>query len=193
MKRKWIWIAELFLWLFMLAAIVGSISYVNVLRMIDTNSYHLFFKDVDGLIKGSPVRMMGMQIGYVTDMGVLNDEDVYVTFLVTQKDLKLPNDSIATVEFFGMGGSKSLEIYPPKTIIKNGHAIITTKEPMRLKRAFEVQTDISTMILAISSNLSTKINVNDIKYYRKLLKNSVNVKEYNKILKEINTEQEGLI
>lgn len=77
------------------------------------NTYQIFLPDVDGLINGSPVKIMGIQIGYVNQIDIVG-EDVYVKFIVTQKGVKLPHGSIATVEFSGLGGSKSLEIYPPE-------------------------------------------------------------------------------
>lgn len=79
----------------------------------DFNTYQIFLPDVDGLINGSPVRLMGIQIGYVNQIDIVG-EDVYVRFTITEKGVKLPRGSVATVEFTGLGGSKSLEIYPPE-------------------------------------------------------------------------------
>ena len=70
-------------------------------------------EDVDGLIVGSPVKFLGVQIGHVMKIQIITT-DVYIKFVVTQKDLNLPEGSIATVEASGLGGSKSLEIYPPE-------------------------------------------------------------------------------
>ena len=63
--------------------------------------------DVDGLIVGSPVRMMGIEVGHVTKIKPIKDE-VFVRFIITEKDLKIPQGTVATVEFSGMAGSKSL-------------------------------------------------------------------------------------
>lgn len=71
-----------------------------------------FLCDVDGLIVGSPVKFMGVQVGYIEKVKIVSNE-VYLKIVITAKDVELPKGSIATVEFNGMGGSKSLEIYPP--------------------------------------------------------------------------------
>ena len=88
--------------------------------------------DVDGLIVGSPVKFLGVQIGYIKQIQIISNE-VYIRFVITQKDLVLPVGSIATVEFSGLGGSKALEIYPPdKENVTD--KIIAVKEPTRLNK-----------------------------------------------------------
>lgn len=107
------WIAELFIWLLILFLVSGGLMFAKYNYKKNFNTYQIFLPDVDGLINGSPVRMLGIQIGYVNQVDIVG-EDVYVKFIVTQKGIKLPHGSIATVEFSGLGGSKSLEIYPPE-------------------------------------------------------------------------------
>ena len=68
--------------------------------------------DVDGLIVGSPVRAMGIEVGHVTKIKPVKDE-VFIKFIITDKDVKLPQGTVVTVEFRGMAGSKSLELYLP--------------------------------------------------------------------------------
>ena len=69
--------------------------------------------DVDGLIVGSPIHMMGIPIGYVTKTKIVNDNEIRVKFKITNKSVHVPPGTFATVEFSGLGGSKSLELYPP--------------------------------------------------------------------------------
>ena len=114
MKRHFFWIVELFVWLLILFLVSGTIMLVKYNYKKDFNTYQVFLPDIDGLIDGSPVRYMGIQIGYVSQVNIVG-EDVYVKFVITQKNLKIPKGSVTTVEFTGLGGSKSLEIYPPKT------------------------------------------------------------------------------
>lgn len=93
--------------------------------------------DVDGLIVGSPVRTMGVEVGYITKIKPTNNE-VFVKFLITDKDITIPQGTKATVEFNGMAASKSLELYVPdeNTYIDSTVPILTVEQPKRLHDAF---------------------------------------------------------
>lgn len=132
MKRHVFWIVELFIWLLILTLISGGIMFAKYVYKKNFNTYQIFLSDVDGLINGSPVRLMGIQIGYVNQVDIVGEE-VYVKFIVTDKNVKLPRGSIVTVEFSGLGGSKSLEIYPPS--VKNqvpSDSVIVAQSPKRI-------------------------------------------------------------
>mgnify|MGYP002626536340 CR=1 FL=1 len=93
--------------------------------------------DVDGLIVGSPVKFLGVPVGYISKVKIVSNE-VYLKFVITDEDFVLPKGAIATVEFNGMGGSKSLEIYPPtKESIASGK-IIAVNNPVRLNDAMSL-------------------------------------------------------
>lgn len=79
---------------------------------VEPNIYTIQFRDIDGITKGSPVRFMGLTIGYVRNLKS-KDKYVNVQILVTKKDIKIPNGTIARVEFYGLGASKSIELMPP--------------------------------------------------------------------------------
>ena len=101
------------------------------------NSFNIFLPDVDGLIVGSPVRIMGIEVGHVTKIKPVGDE-VFVKFIIKNKDIKIPRGTEATVEFSGMAGSKSLELYVPeqnKYIDKNT-PLLEVSPPKRLHDAF---------------------------------------------------------
>ena len=112
--------------------------------------------DVDGLIVGSPVRMMGIEVGHVTKIKPTNGE-VYIKFLITDKNLTLPQGTIATVEFSGMAGSKSLELYLPdsNTYIDNNVPMITVNPPKRLHDAAGLLNDMFDKLNSILSNSSS--------------------------------------
>ena len=106
--------------------------------------------DVDGMIVGSPVKYMGVQVGYVKNIKILTN-NVYVKFVITEKDLKLPKGVIATVEFSGLGGSKSLELYPPK---EKTDKLIELQTHMRLSDSIGLFNDMFSKIDAIAMKLS---------------------------------------
>ena len=109
--------------------------------------------DVDGLIVGSPVKFMGVQIGYIDKIKIVSN-DVYLKIVVTDKDIELPKGSIATVEFNGMGGSKSLEVYPPTKESLAMNKLIVVQNPKRLHDSLGLLNDMFDKIGSISTKLS---------------------------------------
>ena len=127
-------VLEIIVWLLIIVLVVGFIRFQHAKKIGEYRTYRLFMQDVDGLIEGSSVRMMGVPIGYIKTINIVQDE-VYVKFVVTDEDVVLPNGVIATVEFNGMAGSKSLEIYPPDSVSKASGRLITVKKTNRLGAA----------------------------------------------------------
>jgi ABC-type transporter Mla subunit MlaD len=125
---------EVVVWLLIIVLAVGTLRYFHSKKQNEFRTYRIFMQDVDGLIEGSSVRMMGVPIGYVKSINIVQDE-VYVKFLITNKDITLPQGVIATVEFNGMAGSKSLEIYPPDRVSKASGKLVTIKKTNRLGAA----------------------------------------------------------
>lgn len=127
---------ELLIWLIILLIPV-IVYFVGSVRHVGSNyEYNIFMPDVDGLIVGSSVRAMGIEIGYVTKIEPMKDE-VLVKFLITDKSVKLPQGTAATVEFSGLAGSKSLELYLPDkdTYIDSTVPTLTVHSPKRLSDA----------------------------------------------------------
>lgn len=79
---------------------------------VEPNTYNIEFIDIGGITKGSPVRFMGMNVGYVRKLKT-KDKYINVQILITKKNMKIPNGTVARVEFYGLGGSKSIELMPP--------------------------------------------------------------------------------
>ncbi len=133
-NRKFALILELIIWfLFLILAFCGFYAhkyYVNH----NYSRYQLFLQDVDGIIVGSPVKMLGIPIGYVKNLKPINDT-VFVDFILTEKGMKIPKGSVITVEFSGLASSKSLEIYPPKTEVPKDTPVLVIQQPRRLGAA----------------------------------------------------------
>lgn len=150
--HKFIWI-EFAIWLVIAFIAVAGIRIHNYLHHKQLVTYQIFLPDVDGLIVGSPVKYMGVQVGYVSKIKIVANE-VYLKLVITDSDLVLPKGVIATVEFNGMAGSKSLEIYPPtKESIASGKLIVTA-DPVRLNDALSLFNEMFDKIDSIISRVS---------------------------------------
>lgn len=152
---------ELLIWLIIVLVIVSISTIIHNGKLQKDNDYTIFMNDVDGLIEGSPVRMMGIEVGYVTRIKPTNEE-VYIKFLITDKSIAIPQGTVATVEFNGMAGSKSLELYLPDqtTYIDKNVPILTVNPPKRLHDAAGLLSDMFDKLSSIiytSSSFGNKI------------------------------------
>jgi len=154
--RKYAWY-EFFIWFVILCFCVVGIKLYQRHEAKKLVTYQIFLPDVDGLIVGSPVKYLGVQIGYIEKIKILSDE-VYLKFVITDNDIKLPNGSIATVEFAGLGGSKSLEIYPPTEESIASGKIIVAADPVRLSDSLSLLNDMFSKINSIIVRTSTFAN-----------------------------------
>jgi ABC-type transporter Mla subunit MlaD len=128
---------ELLIWTLIVGIIITSIVLYNSYSHKHFNRYQVFFQDVDGVIVGSPVRMLGIQVGYVKHIKFVHDM-VYVDFIITEKDVEVPKGTRVTVEFSGLGGSKSLELYPPTQKVPNASPSLYIQQPRRLGAALSL-------------------------------------------------------
>lgn len=190
MKKHMFWILEAFIWLMIVAIIAGGIVFYKYETNQIHPTYQIFLPDVDGLIIGSPVKYMGIQIGYIKDIKIIEDR-VLLKFIITEKNIKLPNNTIATVEFYGLGGSKSLELYPPVNKDYNSADIIIAQPPKKiadsLKLLYKMFDNVSE-IMYVTSNFMSKMGVikKDVNFVKDTgddLKNRANIL-FKKDLKE---------
>lgn len=152
---------ELLIWLIIALLIISIATHVQNTNIQKDNDYTIFMNDVDGLIEGSPVRMMGIEVGYITKIRPTNEE-IYIKFLITDKNITVPQGTVATVEFNGMAGSKSLELYLPDqtTYIDKNVPILTVNPPKRLHDAAGLLSDMFDKLSSIiytSSSFGNKI------------------------------------
>lgn len=172
------------------------------------NTYQIFIPDVDGLINGSPVRIMGIQIGYVNQIDIVGD-DVYVKFIITDKTAKIPAGSSVTVESSGLGGSKSLEIYPPEVSKPLSDKLIIVEAPKRIHDSFGMLNNMFSQIFVISYDVShffdkiSKIKSNHHSENKLTLEDTANILNYtnhwldnytektDNLYKKLNGEKDG--
>jgi ABC-type transporter Mla subunit MlaD len=174
---------EFVIWLIVVTIIVLGLRYNHYKQQAQYKSYQIFMEDVDGLIVGSPVKFLGVQIGYVKKIQIVSTE-IYIKFVITQKDLSLPIGSIATIEGSGLGGSKALEIYPPDKTNPTDK-IIVSKNPTRLSKVMGLFDSIFRELDSIITTLDHSASQFDFSSTGNIPKNVVTPVEANNALDKI--------
>lgn len=158
---------EFLIWLIIILFFVALSSLGIIFReKHDENDYQIFLQDVDGLIVGSPVRMMGIEVGHVTKIKPFKDE-VYVKFILTNPEVYIPQGTAVTVEFTGLAGSKSLELYLPQSenYIDKSSPLILVNPPKRLHDALGLLNEMFKKLGSIiytTSDFGTKLQAEDL-------------------------------
>ncbi len=191
MKKHLLWIVELLIWLLLIFLTAFVSLYVYNKNIREKHTYYVFFNDVDGLIKGSPVKIQGYQVGYVSDIAIV-DEDVFITFIITDKDIIMPKKLAATVEFTGMGGSKSLELYIPKegSLAKN---YISTTEPKRLQDFYVYQNQIATDLITMTTNFMNMMTPKNTDTVVNFIKDPIALEQIHNILDIVHNKESKLL
>ena len=191
MKKHLLWIAELFVWVLLIFSASFISLYVYNKNVREKNTYYVFFNDVDGLIKGSPVKIQGYQVGYVSDISFV-DDDVFITFIITDKDIVMPKKIAATVEFTGMGGSKSLELYIPEEGSQAKNYISTT-EPKRLQDFYIYQNQIARDIMTMTSNFMNMMTPQNTTTVVNFIKDPIALEQIHNILDIVQNKESDLL
>lgn len=189
---------EVLIWLVLVLIVVAFFSLTKIHQeKNDVNDYQIFLQDVDGLIVGSPVRMMGIEVGHVTKIKPMKN-DVYVKFILTNPEVYIPRGTTVTVEFSGMAGSKSLELYLPdkNTYVDSNSQLLTVNPPKRLHDAFGLLNEMYKKLNSIFYNCSsfgTKLNDVNID---SAIKDNSDFKEFvkfsDKFIKDTDSKTSGL-
>ena len=137
-------------------------------RLNSDNHYQIAFRDVDSLIVGSPVRIMGIQVGHVTEVKI-NRNNVLVKFDIDKDHVVIPHGSRVSIQFTGIAGSKSLEI-EPKHIKSKSYLVIS--EPLRVI-TYGIASKYFQAVLDTSVSTLKFLGENDIQDIKKNIKSSV--------------------
>lgn len=199
MKKNYL--IEIAIWIFSIILLWGAIFVFQQHFIIDKKTYTLTFDDIDGIIKGSPVRFAGVVVGHVRDIDIHQDK-VLVQIIITKPRVKIPGGSGATVESSGIAGSKSIEIRPPQ---ENGQKGILVQSPIRLKDFVDSLEIYSNVLVGLENGL-VKLSSDttqdifeklkepyDFAPINKVLDSAVELeKETNTILEKINQCERGI-
>ena len=122
----------------LLVAVVFVVSAYNSSDLRPVSGYPIDarFNSVDGLSSGNDVRIGGVKVGSVTDLGIDPSDYQVVVRMTIASDIKLPVDSFASVTGDGLLGGKYVRIEPgnsDKTIPAGGE-IKKTKDVVVLEQ-----------------------------------------------------------
>ncbi|MBR1977141.1 MCE family protein [bacterium] len=158
MKREYI--VEILIIILASLLLVGLIAYSIKKNVYDKNLYTLYFRDVDGIIPGSPVKFMGVTVGHVSKL-TLKGNKIKANIFVSKPGIKIPDCANARVEFSGIVGSKYIEITPPDGSGKCGGII--ANDPLRISVVVEIL-DIYNRAFKGLENGIKKFSGNDTQY-----------------------------
>ena len=137
-------ISDILLWVSALAILWGSVYAIGVwLPHKRGETILLHVRDANEITRGSLVRMMGTEIGYVDGIR-LRPDHVDLTVRTYPGTLKIPSGALFTVQFTGLVGAKSIEVVPPSVPRPRvqGKALYLVEEPLRMKDNMKYQMDI---------------------------------------------------
>lgn len=130
---------ELIVGLFIMVGII-ALCYISVklgkMEWVGGGGYQVtaVFPGLGGLKVGATVEIAGVEIGRVKNIS-LNDDYQASVILDINKEIKLQDDSIASIKTKGLLGEKFVEIVPggEDEIIKDGGKIHDTEPPIDLQ------------------------------------------------------------
>ena len=120
----------------LIAGIFLALAYEYAeVRMVEGYVITAKFNKVDGLQRGSDVRIGGVKVGSVVDQ-FIDPQDYRVVVTVSIKsDLKLPLDSTASITSDGLLGGKYVKLEPgfETAVIEPGGEITDTKDVIAIE------------------------------------------------------------
>ncbi len=184
--HKYVWL-EFAIWFLILCVCISGVRIHNYRKEKALVTYQIFMPDVDGLVVGSPVKFMGVQVGFIEKIKIVREE-VYVKFVITDKSVTLPKGSVATVEFNGMGGSKSLEVYAPTEESLAEKKLLVVQNPTRLNDALGLLSEMFDKIDSITTRASffaKETGMDNMESGIKLYEMQTNMNVFDKIIKKV--------
>jgi len=101
------------------------------------NSYslHARFTSVSGLKVGSPVEILGLEVGKVDRMTFDQEQQMALVEMKIKKGIKVYNDAIASIKTAGLIGDKYVQIDPGGSdeLLKPGGTITETSSPLDIE------------------------------------------------------------
>ncbi|OFY83998.1 MAG: hypothetical protein A3K10_00025 [Bacteroidetes bacterium RIFCSPLOWO2_12_FULL_31_6] len=147
-----------------LFVIIGTLFFVASMYFIgdkqnlfgSTFKIKAIFSNVNGLQKGNNVRFLGIDVGTVNKIEIINDTSILVTMIIKEESRAfIKKNSISTIGTDGLMGNKLVNITPKNSssqVVNEGDTLVTLSEIITedmLRRLEQTNTNIA----MISSNL----------------------------------------
>lgn len=103
---------------------LGEVSFIG------NNTYPLYarFSSVSGLRVGSPVEVLGLEVGRIEKLSIDQNQQIAVAEIRIKKGIKIYDDAIASIKTSGLIGDKYVQIDPggAGNLLKPGETITET-------------------------------------------------------------------
>lgn len=149
-------ISDILLWLALVLLLAYGVYFFGVaLPAKRGQEITLNFHNANEISKGSPVRMMGTDIGFVSDVHMRHDH-VEVTVQTFPGTMKIPSGATFDILFTGLGGAKSVEVVTPDipqpTI--NGKPVYLVQEPISMRDVLNASIDVTQALQKGAENIT---------------------------------------
>lgn len=107
----------------------------NIKPAMDSYNLSAKFSKIDGIAKGSDIRIAGIKVGTVISQNLDRESYEAVLELNIDKNVKIPSDSSAAIVSEGLLGSKYVSIEPgaDEEFLNAGDKIIYTQSSVNLE------------------------------------------------------------
>jgi len=107
----------------------------NINRSSDNYSVFASFQDIDGISKGTDVKLGGIKIGYVENLSIDKETYYAVAKFYIDSRIDIPEDSRAAISTSGLLGGKYIRITPGSSDenINSGGKIKFTQSALNLE------------------------------------------------------------
>jgi len=156
--------------------------------VVKPNLYTIRFHDIDSIIKGSPVRFMGIIVGHVRKLERKNDA-ILCQILITKPNTKIPDGALAKVEFNGLAGSKSIEIMPPKDENPEIKGIVTV-ETLRINDFMDIVKNLREVLICVKQFVDSMTPENTVGAAKAIAEAPDFTADMNKMLDEMTQKQQ---
>jgi phospholipid/cholesterol/gamma-HCH transport system substrate-binding protein len=102
------------------------------------NTYVLYarFTSVSGLRVGNPIRMFGLEVGRIGELGLDQKDQVVVVELKVNRDVKVYDDAVVSIKSAGLIGDRYVDIDPgggSEKTLNPGATVTQTQPPLDIE------------------------------------------------------------